>query len=106
MFESFNYGDILRTWDEKQWPFYHSFQHVFKTYCQWKAISLSSEVPFNEIVVNRDTDHVGALNVRCMWRHNKDEDAPDMVGALGNSYNSIYARRQGLFIVENANYTE
>jgi len=86
-----NYGDILRTWDGKVWPFYHSFQHVFKTYCQWKSENISSDI-FNEIVVNRDSGHVGEYESRGMWRHNKDGDAPDMVAALGNSYNSIYGR--------------
>ena len=77
--------------DGKVWPFYHSFQHVFKTYCQWKSENISSDI-FNEIVVNRDSGHIGEYESRGMWRHNKDGDAPDIVAALGNSYNSIYGR--------------
>lgn len=83
-------GDVLR-WNNTEWPFYHSFQHMFKTYCQWMDSSVKPGV-FNEIVVNRDSYHAGEKNSSGMWRNNKDASAPDIFACLGNSYNSIYGR--------------
>lgn len=88
-----NYGDVLMTWDGKKWPFYHSFQHMFTTYCAWQNQSLSSETEiYNEIVLNRDHGYIGEFNSHGTWTDGKDEDAPDITPLLGNSYNSIYAR--------------
>jgi hypothetical protein len=61
-------------------------------------------------VVNRDSGHIGEYNARGMWRHDKDGDAPDIMGVLGNSYNSIYGRmRRGisgiLHLVEDSSST-
>lgn len=83
-------GDILK-WNGHNWPFYHSFQHMFMTTCAMNGQSVN-QVEHNEILVNRNENYAGSQNSSGTWTNKKDANAPDIVACLGNSYNSIYGR--------------
>jgi hypothetical protein len=66
---------------------------MFITYCNWQDVTLKDEELYNEIVINTSEGYIGKYNCGADWTDGKDENAPDMIPTLANSYNSIYARR-------------